>query len=1541
MKTYTKEECKKIISKLNKELIKDLTKEESRQYLSRENNLEARDVKGYHGRELLELLQNADDAYQKSINLEEKPADDLIVKIKYFDNKLTISNTGTFFDESGIVSIILGNNSNKDKKEYIGNKGTGFRSVLNWADNVKIFSGNFNIEFSKDIAKRYFDEIKGYPQIKKQRENNPNLHIPMLSVAEYLDVRPSEYPDKETTIELTINPEKQKDNYNVDKQLRDMDMNILLFLPNTTQIQIETNNEKIIYKRVKTNLEENTDANYTFSDIKITKCVNSEEKSEDYKLFERTITDTFKDIATDSPDVEKSLRMAIAVTDNKSVLENACLYTFFPLLGTKSPFNCIMHATYELGNQRNNIDNSSNNSKIIVNQMKFLLDVVQNYYIKNNEIEKAISLIIPNNISTWNKNNKKFNSGFHSFELEDEYLKMLKDVRIFQTVNDKLLSINDKPKLIGEELPDYFKGDNFDKVIKLYNQNELLLLNLLKDYFGINLDISEFELCNIISNEGTKWSTEQRVNCFIWWCESTRKSLPSLLEDSDGNWLKYGDYCYFLDGSFDGIQIPSWAKIKSLKKEYQEELIKQAGSDNKVVNIRSKEPKNAVSRIISQNGLYNCIKFNYIDRSTIISAINTSVDTYEKGVDFINWLWLNYGKDGPTWVPPNNINYKFPTIDNEIANSDIIYISKEYGNDLGEQLFDNNYKKICSIKEINISNEQKENFTYFILKFGVNKYPRIQKENIDIQNFKDFHDYIYQIINNSTYKSDSTYIKEIKCSFPFITNLTKILENISTTTILKWITSDEKLLNLLKRKELNELLDYKIDFTMNRGKPQSYNVKPVKNFMLYVFNNTKWVEINGKKYSPVEVLLDIYSKNNQLLKDLTPVITEEYKKELIKKLCVTMDELNSILTLFDFKTNILELSSNDFYGLMLKLSTLTNRLQSIEIYKSIYYLLDHTDINSARFEESDNKTSFFKEGKLYTQKKNFVVASKVYLPSTKIINKDKYDIINKPPRGNSENFIEVFGCKKFERNFSVDTKSIKESLCNNKFQKDFRNFKLYASAYNSLNKNIEKSFNNISITLVKQISVKYNDGKIESITDEYVETNESSTKWYVTVFTEDYNVNKLSACIENIFSNIAYTPGYDSGKIGEIFRARSEEDRRFLIENAGMIIQPESDFASEYKNKFERAVNKINQNIDLNKYDIDYNNIQCNSNIEKIIRLVKELNISSLNEIYNNGFAYKFDLTNYYKVEIRNFIDREKRNYKNYLYSVALNDTEKQESFLKDCYEFEEYNINDKVEEILDIKKFVEKKFGTWNSSGLNDAEEKYKENYISLNPNRENEDNIRNNNDAKTLIYFNKKEEFERWLLKEKSSLEHEIQQKEDPYKKYRNYIPEIELISYSEHTTKKQNVERNYRKKRAFSETLDAKKRKSQKILGNKGELIVYNWLCEIYGKDNVFPKSEAFVSLGLLEAGQEESAKCDIEYNGKDGKRYYVEVKSGDEFSFNISQDELTFAMEQKNYYKLYIVFDFDKEKPKCKLIDENFWENSKYKQEPIIETIHITF
>ena len=102
---------------------------------------ETAEIRGYHGRELLELLQNAVDELDGT--------SDRSVSVVLRDNVLTISNNGIVFTFEGFISLMYSNLSPKhNKNEYIGNKGTGFRSILNWADCVRIYSGDLSVEFS-------------------------------------------------------------------------------------------------------------------------------------------------------------------------------------------------------------------------------------------------------------------------------------------------------------------------------------------------------------------------------------------------------------------------------------------------------------------------------------------------------------------------------------------------------------------------------------------------------------------------------------------------------------------------------------------------------------------------------------------------------------------------------------------------------------------------------------------------------------------------------------------------------------------------------------------------------------------------------------------------------------------------------------------------------------------------------------------------------------------------------------------------------------------------------------------------------------------------------------------------------------------------------------------------------------------------------------------------------------------------------------------------------------------------------------------------
>ena len=104
----------------------------------------------YRGRQLLELLQNSDDAY----DLKDKSHK---ASIELTDTQLIIKNTGLGFTKEGVESLLTSNLSPKDN-DYIGNKGLGFRSILNWTKKVHIYSfskeekGIWSFSFSRESA---------------------------------------------------------------------------------------------------------------------------------------------------------------------------------------------------------------------------------------------------------------------------------------------------------------------------------------------------------------------------------------------------------------------------------------------------------------------------------------------------------------------------------------------------------------------------------------------------------------------------------------------------------------------------------------------------------------------------------------------------------------------------------------------------------------------------------------------------------------------------------------------------------------------------------------------------------------------------------------------------------------------------------------------------------------------------------------------------------------------------------------------------------------------------------------------------------------------------------------------------------------------------------------------------------------------------------------------------------------------------------------------------------------------------------------------
>lgn len=1619
-KTKIIADCNKYIKTLVDEYREDHIKIQERERLIEENTIEKRDIKGYHGREILELLQNADDAYLKSIVEGNKPDVPLEVSISYVNNILTVKNTGTAFDKNGIKAIVYGNNSPKEGK-YIGNKGTGFRSILNWAKSVKILSGGFNILFSKKIAKDFFESIKNEKQISKQLARKKYLYIPMLAIPKALENQT--YNDS-TSIEIEIDETKLNDEFNVIKQLDSIDLRILLFLPNISKISIITDEKEITYHRDNITKDDDIKAlSKIKSDInsprkiKIFKEENENPKStvhETFFVFDKVIPEMVLE-----DDVKKDILLSISIPETYDNFIPEHLYTFFPLLDTESPFNCLLHASYDLNDSRNSINSGEKNSIIIKEQLKFIIEVAL-FYIKNNDFITAYKIISPLSATEYSF---YFPTVYSKFKLEDFYAETLINEKLFSTVNGNLISIQEEPKVFENGCPDFFIGDKFEKLLTINRTDEIFtFFSYLFNHIKMGYKYTEAELEEIISKLSSSWNISQKVKVFIWWNQSNyTKLLPKLLkvknddsEEGDGSFLNLNDSCYLLSGDFNNLKLPKWVKVPSLEKEYQEQLYSQAELLPKIIELKEKTKETDMARLIVQSKVFPDIDFSYRDRSTIISAVNSSVENYEQAIEFVKWLWDNYSED-KEWNPPKRnsdqkIKYNFPDKNNEAEpkDSDFFYFGSDYGNSLADKLFDEGYSSLPKIQDFGIDESETEAFKHFLRKFGVKDYPVI--ETMEIEPLNSFAEKYKKMIPNNGKLGSSTKVY-YRWNWPYIKNLEEVLKELSENEIIKWIASDTSLYNILSQ-AFCDAANVKLEYEGNLQQYfRTYKFEwftKIDNYILFLFNELPWISIKDKKYSPKKILQNFKEirASNKKFNEFVPVITNEKIHQISKELNIDYEKVYNIYSLFSFCNEVTDLPSNDFYKLLLEIPNIKDFTKSEDLSRSIYRILERPE--NKNFNDSNNITKFLEEGKLLVNYKgklqyypiNSKEDEKIYVPSQKILNKKEYPIVEKGLRTNSDNFINLLGCYEYKKEYKIIPRSEEESNLNSDFQLYFNSFREYAKAYSESNSNIAKYINTLSIKIVKSIHVLEKDvgsntEKETIISEDYSCLRNSPSNWFIVLSkTTSINseINSLSEIIERIFDNIANTTGFEASKIGELFRVQSREYREFLIkkEFGSLSVIDNDTVRSEIQVSFENTLKKLAPSFTLSEGEIDFDNFYGTDNSQKIINLFTRLKIDIVN-FEDLGFPYPIDLAPLYKEIAGDFIQSHKKQFKNILYIHAKTDKNLQKDFIDKVHQFEKYHlVKTKKSVYFNPEEIIVKHFSkiisNWNTEKNPDdidCEKEYKNNYDLLNPNHECEDEIANDKNVQRMIYFNCKEQFQLWLKQKQNLNLYSDDKKQDsnnsnddskkviPTKRDITYSESKEPSSNSDSNTNSSNDKEPNKEKEdtsnknpgeqsddqinfddddygesddtsgTFSEKEEEKRKKRLKEIGNNGELLIYNYLCKTYGVENVFPKSEAFVTLGILKPGQAESGQYDISYKDPDGKIYFVEVKAGNNHRFFISPGELDFAKKNAGRFKLFIVYNLKRETPDFTEIPSKFWDNPKFHKTEIIETIEYKF
>lgn len=280
----------------------------------------------YEGREILELMQNADDAHSSNI--------DIVLNTE--EGLLTIKNYGPDtipFTEKGIRSIMSSHLSPKKEEKghgYIGSKGLGFKSVLNWATEVVVKSDNIQLVFGNSIVAKYWSALKkrlGEETIEEY-ENEAKLckRIIPLPVLRLPEIEEWITPERNATL-LHLYYDKNKEGRIVES-LKSIRPETLLFLHNLRHINLTIDNKTLNYKIEKKEIAENIrEATINSNKWLIS---HSEGEWETGELYEAAVAYPLN-----------------FMPDNKYEI-----FSFFP---TKEffPFPCVIHATLELNASRN------------------------------------------------------------------------------------------------------------------------------------------------------------------------------------------------------------------------------------------------------------------------------------------------------------------------------------------------------------------------------------------------------------------------------------------------------------------------------------------------------------------------------------------------------------------------------------------------------------------------------------------------------------------------------------------------------------------------------------------------------------------------------------------------------------------------------------------------------------------------------------------------------------------------------------------------------------------------------------------------------------------------------------------------------------------------------------------------------------------------------------------------------------------------------------------------------------------------------------
>lgn len=1503
-------------------------------------------AKEYRGRELIELLQNTEDAAYEDERTRGKGK--VVITLK--NSSLIIENTGKPFDFEGIHSIMLADDSPKDLllKDVIGNKGLGFRSILSWAEIIKISSSKVCVEFSQNGVSNLEQEIlRKKPSLVEELINTP---ISVLSAPIILDnsEHNSEY---DTRIEIKCrsgfkNEQGLTVSQIIKNQINEMvQEDVLVFLRNTKELVLDIENEETKHYCKEVSISTELDRGIKKENVEIS--LLGDVNSWKYSLYTSKKNIKVFD-EKKGKEVDKKVFLGLAIPSTHKI-ENNFLYSFFR---TKivNPFSFLLNATLELSQNRNYlITQDESNTQTIEHLIPFIFSALEEY--TSNQVDDHFALLKLLAISD-------FKHFLEEYQFPYKFIEVLRTKQILPNVNGSYLSVINngenliKTPILSMEFAQNVKGDLFDDLIaftrdeQIINFIKFLGIRSYKDYSveDFNNRINKYISVLRFTNENEKIQHFSLLLKLFHNEFGKTQTYPALFIDSKQETASSTKKLYIIDNNINSqINIPDWLDFDFALPEQVVVLCELFNMD--------------IEQLMET---FEGNPYGSLNYRQIFEAINAKFNEELSTADIVKihkCLFLQY-KSYPLEFQKNSNMLESKVIygkkeKQSISRANEVYFPDHYDNSFMHSLLKNSKCKFLVGKSVyGFDGTDKETIEYFKL-LGVNKYPREIKFVLDndifsmffksIKGFDNVHSYL-----QTKHSSGSTSNEQTRHTISSVEHIEHILRQPFTQIIsfLHLLENEGKsIFDKLIDKTKGNKDEIKLHYIYSRSRYwQDETI--VCNYLWWLMSNTKWVdykiEKNVYKTSPNLCSFDNIDVHGFLESPYWNIkeIQKEHKEITELKIKKSLENLGAINDLGD-------LPIDRMYDLLNALPTIDPEcIIARRVYDKIF-----DSIKTDQLESNKSNHSFITQGKVSAirkkVKKYYPVSEVNYIDNKTLSDEILDDIVffDFPYRKGAKKIGTIFGVSKLNSDkIKVCDEQINYHYLDGDFQKSFKHLKPYIvvkrKAVFSKGKD-DDLLKNSNVYLVDGITVEYEISSTETkkyrLSDYDFVWISRERKGYIvlqsTIFEKSEQLFRYTQFADALAELICLILTVYDGKESYRELIKDIDNRDYLLEkdlgpNAismlnevrtayGIIASKKDSFYSILKtisnHKFESAI----RNIEIfDEREFDFENLNSPNNFRHIVILFRHLGVDI--DLFNlKSESYKIHIEDYHEDQFQKLVIKLKDQYKTHLYNIALlkKENERLKYFLDEFkqYQFNKHNFPNSVLVNYDIEYEKKTKFKPQDLQNTVDFSQIISTNlqlYGNNDVKKYNEIIKRNSSDYENYALLNILDVFYDSYIKISPtfSQNNKSETVEINFNDLKNNVDQIhisrtintaniEKTKYTEHihnSTGRQTTN-------SFGLSNEAIKQEN----GFIAEYYVYKKLTKFYGEENVNWVSKNS-SHAFADKSYDDNLHYDLSYIEK-GKKHYVEVKkvSVESLSFDISKAEVKFGELNADIYHIYCV------------------------------------